>query len=148
MIVADTNLVAYLLLAGDRTPEARRVLRRDADWAAPPLWQSEFRNVLVQYLRQGTLTPEHARSVWEEAWSLLHRHEAAPHAIQVLDVAFALELSAYDAEFVAVAEALGAPLVTDDRRVLKACPAVSIGEFARGTSDVEGDADRPDAPGR
>ena len=52
----------------------------------------------------------------------------------VLDAAFARGLSGYDAEFVALAEALAAPLVTDDRRVLAACPglAVSIDDYGAG----------------
>ncbi len=51
----------------------------------------------------------------------------------MLEIAFDHSLSGYDAEFVAVAEALGLPLVTDDRRVLRAFErAVSIADFAAG----------------
>jgi predicted nucleic acid-binding protein len=44
MIVVDTNVVAYLLLGGEKTGEARMVFHKDPTWAAPLLWRSEFRN--------------------------------------------------------------------------------------------------------
>ena len=49
----------------------------------------------------------------------------------VLKVIEGTRLSAYDAEFVALAEELSIPVVTEDKAVLKACPdaARSMGEF-------------------
>jgi hypothetical protein len=37
VIVADNNLLVYLLLAGEHTAAAERVLQRDAQWAVPLL---------------------------------------------------------------------------------------------------------------
>ena len=144
MIVADTNLVAYLLLAGERTEAAEAALLRDARWAAPPLWRSELRSVLVQHLRAGLLVPAEAAAVWARAEVLLAPATREPETGLVLQAALSRGLSTYDAEFVALAERLGVPLVTDDRRLLKACPyvAVSIDGFAGGSGAAEGDADR------
>lgn len=136
MIVADTNLIVNLTLVGDRHPEAERVRQRDPDWVAPALWASEFRNVLVTYVRVGRLTPERAKAAWPVALGLVQDVDVDP--LQALDAAFAYGLSGYDAEFVAVAETLGTRLVTDDKGVLKACPetAVSLDDFA--ASDATG----------
>lgn len=37
MIVADTNLLIYLYVQGQRTQESEAVLRRDAVWTVPLL---------------------------------------------------------------------------------------------------------------
>ena len=125
MIVADTNLIAYLLLPGERTPEAEAVLLRDARWVAPPLWKSELRSVLLQHLKAGLIQPAEAAAVWARAEVLLGAPAPEPDTGRVLSAALAYGLSAYDAEYVALAEALGVRLVTDDRKVLRACPHVA-----------------------
>jgi predicted nucleic acid-binding protein len=142
VIVADTNLVAYLLTPGERTEAAEAVRARDSEWVAPPLWRSEFGSVLVQHLRAGSLDQATALAAWEDAEALFSGREQAATAASILDVALRHTLSAYDAEFVALAEGLGVPLVTGDRRVLKGCPgvAVSIEDFARDTDERSADA--------
>ena len=56
MIVADTNMIAYLLLGGGGTALARSVFQRDLNWPAPVLWRSEFGNILAGYIRRGEWT--------------------------------------------------------------------------------------------
>ena len=135
MIVADTNLVGYLLIEGERTTEARRIWRRDADWMLPPLWRSEFLNVLALSVRAGELGAGQARLCWQRAAALFRSSELEPGGTAVLETALRLGISAYDAHFVVVAEELGAMLVTADRELLERCPeqAVSMARFARGT---------------
>ncbi len=67
MIVADTNVIAYLLIPSPFTAMAERVYRRDAEWVAPRLWRSEFRNVLSLYVRRAVLTLEQAIGLQDEA---------------------------------------------------------------------------------
>lgn len=126
MIVADTNLVSYLLIRGDRTPVARRVWRRDPLWVLPPLWRAEFLNVLAASIRAGVVTEEQAIAVWHSASALFEGREHEPGGEAVLRAAVRYGLSAYDAQFVVVAEDLKVRLVTGDREVLAACPDVSI----------------------
>jgi predicted nucleic acid-binding protein len=133
VIVADTNLVSYLLLAGERTEEARRVWGKDADWVLPPLWRSEFLNVLATMVRAQRLEPRQTFRVWRSSRELFGRSEREPEAERVLAAAIEHGISAYDAHFVAVAEELAVPLVTCDRALVAACPQVAVeaGRFAK-----------------
>lgn len=122
MIVADTNLVAYLAIQGSRTNEARRVWSRDPDWVLPPLWRSEFLNVLATMVAAKALSDFLAFRSWRRAKTLFGRTEREPKAEKVLQVAIESKISAYDAHFVTVAEDLGVPLVSFDKRLQRARP--------------------------
>lgn len=128
MIVVDSNILAYLYLPGEFTVAAETLLEREPEWAAPPLWRSEFRNILAGYMRRNMLSFEQACSLQAEAESLLEGFEFDVHSREVMELVRDSECSAYDCEFVALAERLGVKLVTMDKKVLKAFPkrAVSL----------------------
>ncbi len=125
MIVVDTNVVAYLLLPGPRTELAEALRRHDRQWAAPPLWRSEFRNVLTGYLRRDFLNLPRAIAVMQEAETILLAHDEPVSSEQVLQLVSTSTCSSYDCEFVAAAQQLGVPLVTEDRAILAAFPDVA-----------------------
>lgn len=56
MIVAGTNLIAYLLIDSAQTAQAEAILEKDGDWHAPSLWRHEFRNILATCVRANRLT--------------------------------------------------------------------------------------------
>ena len=120
MIVADVNLVAYLLLGGPERALAQRVLERDPVWAAPLLWRSEFRNVLATCMRHRDLSVSDAWRAHELADQLLSGQEFAVPGERVLALVASSTCSAYDCEYVALAEELAVPLVTADRQLLRA----------------------------
>jgi predicted nucleic acid-binding protein len=126
VIVVDTNVVAYLYLPTEFTPYSEALLERDADWAAPLLWRSEFRNILAGYLRRKLLTFDAATSLQTEAEYLLAGAEHEVASRQVLELVRDSDCSAYDCEFVALAMNLGVRLVTMDARILRAFPKISI----------------------
>jgi len=126
MIVADTNLVAYLLVEGPMLALAEEVLRRDAEWVAPALWRSEFRNVLAGLMRRGRLDFPGAAAYWREANDLVDVPGEPPDGGEILRLAHASGCTAYDCEFVALAQRLGLPLVTADSQVLKAFPETAL----------------------
>ena len=134
MIVVDTNVIAYAALSGPRRDDADRALARDRAWAAPPLWRSEFRNVLSRTLRAGRVSREDALLRFIDAERLIGNRERAPSTPMVLDLARVSGCTAYDCECVAVAMAQRARLVTEDRQVLRAFPeiALSLAAFAAG----------------
>lgn len=126
MIVVDTNVIAYLYLAGDRSRQAGEALRRDPQWAAPPLWRSEFRNTLALYVRRGRLSLDAAQGIMDDAAALMTGRDYHIVSSQVLELATRSSCSAYDCEFVALAQGLGVPLVTVDRQVLGQFPSVAV----------------------
>jgi predicted nucleic acid-binding protein len=125
VIVVDSNVIAYCWLNGERTALAHRLRRRDPDWHAPVLWRSELRNILTGYRRDGSLDASQTRRIMAAAEAGLAGREHYLPSARVFTVTEQSRLSAYDAEFVALAEILGAPLVTEDRAILAAFPDIA-----------------------
>lgn len=126
MIVVDTNLVAYLLVEGPMLAQAEDVLRNDPEWAAPALWRSEFRNVLAGLVRRKQIDLPGALAYWNEADSLVGVPDEQTESAEILRLAHASGCTAYDCEFVALAQKLGVSLVTADSQVLKAFPGTAL----------------------
>ena len=122
MIVVDSNVLAYLYLPGEHTAAAETLLEQDAEWAAPILWRSEFRNILAGYMRRKAISFELANSLQREAESLLAGAEFEIDSLSVLELARDSDCSAYDCEFVALAMKLNTKLVTMDKKLLRAFP--------------------------
>ena len=87
MIVVDTNVLASLLLPGPRTEQAEVLLLQQPQWAAPPLWRSEWRNVLTGYLRLDLLKLPAAIALMQQAEALLAAHDEPVASEQVLHLA-------------------------------------------------------------
>lgn len=126
MIVVDTNVIAYLWLPGDFTAAAERLLAEDADWAVPLLWRSEFRNVLVGAVQRRMLPQSRALAIAAAAEAQLEGREYSVDSVRVLSLAHRSGCSAYDCEFVALAEELGARLVSNDGTVLRAFRTIAV----------------------
>jgi predicted nucleic acid-binding protein len=126
MIVVDTNIIAYLYLDGEFTPLAEQLLEKDPQWAAPLLWRSEFRNVLALYMRKKLLDFDQAVAIQSYAEALLTGNEYQLDSLSVLELAAAHNGSAYDCEFVALAQRLRVPLVTTGKKLLAAFPDIAI----------------------
>lgn len=126
MIVVDTNIIAYLYLESGRSSQVEQVLEKDAQWAAPLLWRSELRNVLALYLRKNLLSLDDAQQIMREAMMLMKGREYEVVSFQVLEFAASSSCSAYDCEFVTLAEDLGTALVTVDKKILKEFPEIAV----------------------
>jgi len=131
MIVADTNIISYLLLPTAYSEKASQLYRADPDWAAPELWRSEFRNVLALYIRQNILSLTEALALQDEAESLMVEREFTLPSAAVMNLVASSTCSAYDCEFVALARQLSVRLVTQDKKLLREFPetAVSLDEY-------------------
>lgn len=130
MIVVDSNVLAYLYLPGEHTAAAERLLEREPEWAAPVLWRSEFRNIPAGYLRRKMLTFEQACSLQTEAEALLAGSEFDVESQVVLELVRDSDCSAYDCEFIALANRLETKLVTLGKKLLRAFPKHAVGLIA------------------
>ncbi len=122
MIVVDTNVLAYLLIPGQHTDRAERLLESDPDWAAPRLWRSELRNVFSTYLRRGLLDVADAVALYRRAAQIIGTEEYEVETTDVMQLAKISGCSGYDCEFIALARFLDVPLVTADAKLAKAFP--------------------------
>ena len=132
MIVADTNLVVYLFITGDQTTLAQRALDKDPYWIVPPLWQSEFRNVLASFIRRG-MRLNQAAQIMLNAMEVLEDRQVLPSNEEILELIKNSDCTAYDCEFVALAKQLGIKLITADKQLLKQFPdyTTSLEEFVK-----------------
>ncbi len=133
MIVVHTNVLAYASIPGRSTASALAALRLDPDWVAPPLWRSELRNLLVLEMRLHAMSIDDALVAFGEAEKLVVDARLPADTAKVLALAGASGASAYDCEFVALAQELGIRLVTADRRLAGRfrSVAVELESFAR-----------------
>ena len=127
MIVVDTNVITALYLESDATEASQTALKQDEHWIAPLLWRSEFRNVLATFVRVGRCELSQALRILDAAERLLAGREYEVSGISVLQLAEQSGCSAYDCEFVALAEEMKVFLITLDKKVQKAFPNRAIG---------------------
>lgn len=120
MIVTDASVIVELLL---RTPDAQRievrVLGGGQPLAAPALLDVEVAQVLRRYVLRGDLAEFHGQT----AMALLGRFPIRRHHHgTLLPRIWELRhnVTAYDAAYVALAEGLGATLVTRDAALARA----------------------------
>lgn len=131
MIVADTNIISYLLLPTPFTDSVESLYKIDPDWSAPILWKSEFRNVMALYLRKKIITLEKAMQLQDTAESIVIQNEYDVSSSQILGLIDESNCSSYDCEFIALAHHFDAKLVTQDKKILGEFPstAISVSDF-------------------
>lgn len=134
MIVVDVNTLVYLWIPGEMTGSAEKALERDPYWVSSILWRSEFRNILAGYLRRGDLEPQAALRCIAGAESQMSGREYFIPSALVMKKVTASSCSAYDCEYVALAEDFNTTLVTSDKRILDDFPKLttSLKAFAAG----------------
>ena len=102
-LVADTNVLAELFLPARQT-----------------------NRVLLKYLRADLLETTKALAIWQKAYERLAPLEHAVDGQEVLALAKRHQCSSYDAEFVVLAQQLGCPLLTFDRKLLQLFPDLAV----------------------
>ncbi len=117
MIVLDASAVVELVLGTEAGIEvARRLADPEVGLHAPHLLDVEVAQVVRRYVMSGLVTEERGRLALESLQALdLERHGHEALLPRVWDLRE--NLTAYDAVYVALAEALDAPLLTRDQRL-------------------------------
>ena len=122
MLLVDTNVVAYLLIEGDHTQAAQQLRRRDPDWRSEAFLLVEFTNVLASSVATKRMTLGLAENFLGKAVALFDGKLRSMPPAPVLAAAVRHGVSAYDARFLALAEAIGLPIVTEDKKLRDAAP--------------------------
>jgi len=121
VIVLDASAaVAVFLNLGSGASRIReRMAEEDDDLHVPHLFEIEVMNVLRRYFLSGALSQERASLALSRLTTM--RITRYPHT-SLIERIWELRhnLTAYDATYIALAETLGAPLVTTDARLARA----------------------------
>jgi predicted nucleic acid-binding protein len=120
LIVIDASALLELLLRTGRADElAERIFGADERLHAPYLLDVEIMQALRRLTLLKDITPERAALVLEDlSQVLIERHQHQPLLQRMWELRDAL--TAYDAAYVTLAEAISAPLVTCDAKLARA----------------------------
>lgn len=125
MIVVDASAMTELLLQTDLGTRVERRLLRDEDLHAPHLLDVEVLSALRRLVRTGEVASERAEDAIDDLQLLrLARHGHEDLLPRVWDLRD--NVTAYDAVYIALTEALDATLVTCDRALGAATSAARI----------------------
>jgi predicted nucleic acid-binding protein len=126
-------LIAYFAVRDANSELADAVFETDPVWVAPLLWRSELRSTLAKYMQHAGMTMEAALLALHSAEEAIGGREYSVSSERILELAVQSGCTAYDCEYVALAQDLGVPLVTADKQMLRVFPktAVSLEKFAK-----------------
>ncbi len=125
VVLVDTNILAYLMIEGDRTTSAQKLFERDSDWCSEAFVMVEFSNIIATYVRTGALSQAQGVRLLTEAQTLLPTLHNMVNT-QTLETAIQYGISAYDARFISLARQLKLKLVTEDAKLRIAVPSWTI----------------------
>jgi predicted nucleic acid-binding protein len=120
LIVIDASTVLELLLQGSASQAiGDRLFRRGESLHAPHLLDLEVAQVIRRYWLAGELAPARGQEVIEDLSDLaIQRYAHRPLLPRIWDLRH--NVTAYDAAYLALGEALDAPVLTRDVRLASA----------------------------
>jgi predicted nucleic acid-binding protein len=125
MIVVDSTIITFLFLEGELTELVKELHRIDSEWISPPILNHEMLNILaVVGIEDQAIAP--MEQIWRDMRALLGSRQQVPDPLRSLHLAIELEVSGYEAQYVALAQQLDIPLVTEEQRLLKHLPDLCL----------------------
>ena len=126
MIVIDANILIYSLIEGDYSQLIQKLRERDADWRTTSLCLHETLNVLATYQRREILTLAQCKKLLAHTERFMTVAQCEVKMDAALAVAAKYAITGYDAQYVALAQSLNAPLITEDRKLRAAVPGIAF----------------------
>lgn len=126
MIVADaSSIVPFLVGVGNDSEWLAGQLDDEAEVHAPELIDAEVLHALRRYVHRGVIGEEAATATVQDLFGArIVRYPHRPFVERAWELRG--QLTPYDGLYVALAEALGAMLVTTDRRLARAVTTVEV----------------------
>jgi predicted nucleic acid-binding protein len=126
MIVVDANIIIYWAMDAPESDLVERLREHDPDWRTVPLWRQEFTSAMLTLMRARQVDVRQAHRAMERADVWASPREVAVSQIVVLHVALRDGISAYDAQYVALAESLSTRCATADKPLARKCPQSTL----------------------
>ncbi len=124
MIVIDANILIYALIECEYSHLIPQLKAQDADWRTTELCRHEMLNVLATYHRRGVLTLAQCQELLNYACRFIDQAQSDVKSAIALDLAAKHGISGYDAQYVALANNLSVPLISEDRKLRQAVPEI------------------------
>jgi predicted nucleic acid-binding protein len=122
-MIVDTNVILQAFFPDEMQPKAQALIRDHVSGrvqlSAPTLLTYEVTNAVLQAVRRERVTDEDARAILIAIEGLDIETDSVTWQ-QMLPMARRFDRSAYDAAYLALAEARGEPLVTGDEKLYNA----------------------------
>lgn len=121
-LVVDASVAVKLFVDEELSQETDRLFRRltetpPARFFVPDLLFPECANILWKYVRFGYDSQQARQDIFDLLLLPLQPVAAAELLDVTFDLAVELDITAYDASYVALAKSLEIPLITADRRL-------------------------------
>ena len=126
MIVIDANILVYSLIEGEYTPLIQKLREKDKDWRTTALCLHEIVNVLATHERREVLTLAQCKKLLDHAERFMQVAQCEVKMDAALTVAAKYAITGYDAQYIALAQSLDVPLITEDRKLREAVPGIAV----------------------
>ncbi|RLI24117.1 hypothetical protein DRO58_07800 [Candidatus Bathyarchaeota archaeon] len=115
--VLDASILAQTVVKEEYTELALRLIGRLESIYAPPLILYEIGNALVTLVRRGFITKGDALRKFKSLTAIPTLNIKEPTLDKAIEIAVELQITLYDASYLALALEIGVPFITADREL-------------------------------